>query len=251
MEVILKYRFIIAGLFAIATAPESHAQQTPEGCIAVDPPRKISGMCNFERGVPMYSTRIRTVPIMGCPAKINVQYVDPESGQLAWQVATRGGAEVQTCKAGVTAVRVKPTVVQPDHRTTRPAAPQPAIAPPKTSQATPAPRTIAFPELHAWNSVAAGSWNDSNGNAHVSVGYARSIQRDRAVRNALDQCRSGGGQGCVTVGAFDFGCYYVTTGKNERSVAWGTGATAQAALNQCSKNGRFRCSTPIGGCVDR
>jgi len=71
---------------------------------------------------------------------------------------------------------------------------------------------------------------------------------DEARRAVLAHCRKQGVPGCKVVGTFT-SCGYVSVGKSERRrrVGWGTGATADAALEQCRSRG-ISCDKPIGGC---
>ena len=64
-------------------------------------------MCDFKEGYGLFYTPVRTNPMVGCPAEIIVQYIDPDTKKLSDSVANRRGTQIETCTAGVSAVRIK------------------------------------------------------------------------------------------------------------------------------------------------
>jgi len=114
---------------------------------------------------------------------------------------------------------------------------------------TPAPQHESAPVAEHWNSAAAAIWT-RRGTSHVAVGYSGVRQSAEDAReSALDACRNAGGQGCKTIGAWNTGCLYITTGRNSSRVGWGSGGSVEASLKKCRSYG-FTCKPPIGGCVD-
>ena len=100
-----------------------------------------------------------------------------------------------------------------------------------------------------WNSVASAIWK-VRGQVHVAIGYSGIRESpDDARERATDACRSAGGQGCKTVGAWNSGCVYITTGRTTNRAGWSSGPTLADALSKCRGSG-FTCKPPIGGCID-
>lgn len=104
------------------------------------------------------------------------------------------------------------------------------------------------PSLVRWAAVAAGLWRDGNGTAHAATGFAvRSTESD-ANSAAVESCQNIG-QNCSAIRSWSSGCGYITTGNTQGRVRWGSGATAQSAIDQC-QDGGYSCKQPIGGCID-
>ena len=117
-----------------------------------------------------------------------------------------------------------------------PAAPVPAPTPP-----APTPQ---------WAAMAAGiDGADAGGTGHVGVGWAMDSDGTAAQKTALAQCQKQGVHSCKIVDIYNEGCGYITTGNNGiGGYGWGTGATAERAVQVCASQG-LACQKPIGGCV--
>ena len=110
--------------------------------------------------------------------------------------------------------------------------------------------TCAAEQPGDWGAIAVVTWTDGSG-AHVATGVSSSYKTiSLASSSALTSCQSdSAGRPCQIVSTFNNGgCGYVSVGKGTNDVRWGTGATAQLALTECSASGDT-CKTPIGYCT--
>jgi len=212
----------------LAGIAAAHAD-VPEGCVTLGTPRKVSSMCDFKKGVPMFYTPVRTTPIEGCPADLTVLYLDPQTQKLTSWEATRKGTTIETCGSGVTAVKIK----QASHARTSP---------------SPRPQAAAPSKKVYWNAVAGGIWK-VNGAVQVAIGYSGARNSaSEAQASALRACSSAG-QNCQASKAFNSGCFYITTGRNSDSAGWVASYSSSEASARC--NAKYSaCKTPIGGCVE-
>lgn len=82
---------------------------------------------------------------------------------------------------------------------------------------------------------AASVVNDSLG---VSYGIASSNTREGAIETAKKACSKNNYGACKSLGAWDRGCIYVTSGNTPSgAAAYGFGPSAQAAVNACENTG--------------
>lgn len=101
-----------------------------------------------------------------------------------------------------------------------------------------------------WLATAQSMWRDRKGLAHVAVGFSGTAETaDAASAAAIQACKKAGGRGCKVIGPFSTGCLYITTGQSKKGVAYGSGATPEAAATSCRKQG-YKCQKPIGGCLE-
>jgi hypothetical protein len=109
--------------------------------------------------------------------------------------------------------------------------------------------TPAQQATNLWMAVAAATWNDASGTAHVAIGFSGSQTTQQAALNeAAAMCQADGGQGCQTYGPWNAGCAFIIAGANSTGVAWWSDNNAQNLINQCSSAG-YTCNPPIGGCL--
>lgn len=100
-----------------------------------------------------------------------------------------------------------------------------------------------------WRALAAGIHETIFQN-RVSVGTSGvKASRDEAEAEATEECLVRGFSECHVVSSFSVGCGYITTGTNGSEAGWGSGPSAQEALNSCEARG-LSCDTPVGGCVN-
>ena len=107
------------------------------------------------------------------------------------------------------------------------------------------------PNIGCFGALAAGTWNDEVGIAHVAAGAAWNISNEMAAGiSAINKCTNSGGYNCRAVRVFSHGdCGFIATGTRWGGlVRWGSGGTIEAALAACSQGG-FDCLDPIGGCT--
>lgn len=110
--------------------------------------------------------------------------------------------------------------------------------------------SASFAQAQAWIDLAAAAWNAPDGSAKVAAGYS-GVQPTgaAATQAAMQNCQSGGGQGCKNLGPFNAGCAFIIWGSDSAGdVAWWAEATSDATLTDCKKAG-YTCQPPIGGCV--
>jgi|GEM_PF-3824262 len=122
-------------------------------------------------------------------------------------------------------------------------------APVQKRNYTPTP-SAPTKQKQLWGAIAAGIEEQGNG-ISVAVGSTiRAGSEQLAKQGALQKCGENGISTCKIVSTFT-GCGYVTDGKGNGTgkVAWGIGATAQDAYNQCMSKGGVTCDVEtIGGC---
>ena len=115
--------------------------------------------------------------------------------------------------------------------------------PPQPAPVTPSPRVAL------WNSVAGSTWK-VRGRAFVAIGYSGLLPSAEEAKAVAEQkCREAGGPTCKAVGAWNYGCVYITVGSNTRDAGWAAGDTTDDAMKRC-RSMRFQCKPPIGGCVE-
>jgi hypothetical protein len=108
---------------------------------------------------------------------------------------------------------------------------------------------VSFAQQQLWIALAAAAWTDASGTAHVRTGYSgQQPSANAAVTEAINECVSGGGQGCQITGPAVRGCGYITVGTSATGVAWGAGGTPQDAISEVQAAGATSWNTPIGGC---
>jgi hypothetical protein len=97
----------------------------------------------------------------------------------------------------------------------------------------------------SWGAVAAGIDAD---NGFVGTGVSSQYDSEgEAVERAMAQCRTVTPFDCELVFTFSVGCAYISTGRNEESLGWGTGADAGSAYNSCQSQG-LDCGHAAGAC---
>jgi len=101
-----------------------------------------------------------------------------------------------------------------------------------------------------WGALAAGTWQDASGGAHVAIGSAYNYETAAiARREARKECRRRG-INCRVVGTFSNGaCGYITVGQTSDGVAWYSGPSYSDVLRKCQRAG-YGCKEPIGGCTE-
>jgi hypothetical protein len=115
----------------------------------------------------------------------------------------------------------------------------PAVTPPTTTR----------PGVTWWNSVAGSTWK-VRGRAFVAIGYSGLLPSAEEAKAVAEQkCREAGGPTCKAVGAWNFGCVYITVGSSTRGAGWAAGETVDDAMNRC-RSMKYQCKPPIGGCVE-
>jgi hypothetical protein len=100
--------FVYSLLALCALTASVDAKDLLESCVSLGQSVKVSSMCDFKAGLGLFRTPVKTNPIKGCPREIIVQYKNPQTSKIDDWVANRSGTSIQTCTAGVTAIRVKP-----------------------------------------------------------------------------------------------------------------------------------------------
>jgi hypothetical protein len=109
--------------------------------------------------------------------------------------------------------------------------------------------TFSQQATNLWMAVAAATWNDPSGTAHVAIGYSGSQTTEQAATNeALTMCQADGGQGCQAYGPWNSGCAFIVAGSNTTGVSWWADNSEQNLINQCRSAG-YTCNYPIGGCL--
>jgi hypothetical protein len=117
----------------------------------------------------------------------------------------------------------------------------------------PSPRAPAVhhrPESPRLHHVAAGEWVAvavSLADGGASAGFARRRSASEATIAAIQNC-SQYRRGCYAPVSASRGCLFAAIAEDGSNVmAWGTGATAAAAVSNCQSQG-VNCKTPVGGC---
>ena len=117
------------------------------------------------------------------------------------------------------------------------------------NQTTPTVKKLPKPARRLWSAVAAGFDKGFLGmtSKEVSIGIGRDYAtREEAERAAKKACRKNVKK-CKIVGAWNSGCYWITSGRGG-GVAWGAGKTPQAAYDQCRSRVTNCDTTPLGKC---
>jgi hypothetical protein len=107
---------------------------------------------------------------------------------------------------------------------------------------------ISFADGELWIAVAGATWRDGGGDAHVAAGFSGQQPTPQgAVNSAIQACASAGGQGCQPFGPVR-GCGFIVVGSFSNGVAYGIGATPDAAIAEVRSHGATSWHNPIGGC---
>jgi Domain of unknown function (DUF4189) len=107
---------------------------------------------------------------------------------------------------------------------------------------------ITFADGELWIAVAGATWRDGDGDAHVGVGFSgQQPTAQGAVNSALQACAAAGAPGCQAYGPVR-GCGFIVVGAYSNGVAYGVGATPDAAIAQVRSAGATSWHNPIGGC---
>jgi len=105
------------------------------------------------------------------------------------------------------------------------------------------------PRVALWNSVAGSTWK-VRGRAFVAIGYSGLVpSAEEAKAIAEQKCREAGGTTCKAIGAWNYGCVYITVGSSTRGAGWAAGETVDDAMQRC-RSMKYQCKPPIGGCVE-
>ena len=120
-------------------------------------------------------------------------------------------------------------------------------SPPPAPQIPPA--VTPGPRVALWNSVAGSTWK-VRGRAFVAIGYSGLVpSAEEAKAIAEQKCREAGGTTCKAIGAWNYGCVYITVGSSTRGAGWAAGETVDDAMQRC-RSMKYQCKPPIGGCVE-
>jgi hypothetical protein len=105
------------------------------------------------------------------------------------------------------------------------------------------------PDQSCWGALAAGTWHDDSGNAHVAIGSSVNYSSEiRAKNAAMSQCNELG-YNCGVVDTFsNGGCGFITTGSTDDTVRWNSGSDINDVYNTCIADG-YNCDWPIGACT--
>ena len=109
----------------------------------------------------------------------------------------------------------------------------------------------SFPTVgHPSVGQALGLSGSQSGRAFVAIGYSGLVpSAEEAKAIAEQKCREAGGTTCKAIGAWNYGCVYITVGSSTRGAGWAAGETVDDAMQRC-RSMKYQCKPPIGGCVE-